>query len=71
MGEEIKNFFKELISIVVIAFVLAMILRTFVVEGSIIPSGSMLPTIQLQDRVMVNKFIYYFIIYFIEKRGVS
>ena len=60
MGEEIKNFFKELISIVVIAFVLAMILRTFVVEGRIIPSGSMLPTIQLQDRVMVNKFIYYF-----------
>lgn len=60
MSEEIKSFFKELISIVVIAFVLAMVLRTFVVEGRIIPTGSMLPTIQLQDRVMVNKFIYYF-----------
>lgn len=60
MSGDIKNFFKEVISIVVIAFVLAMILRTFVIEGRIIPSGSMLPTIQLQDRVMVNKFIYYF-----------
>ncbi len=60
MSEEIKSFFKEVISIIVIAFVLAMILRTFVVEGRIIPTGSMLPTIQLQDRVMVNKFIYFF-----------
>ena len=60
MSEDIKGFLKELISIVVIAFVLAMILRTFVVEGRVIPTGSMLPTIQLQDRVMVNKFIYYF-----------
>jgi signal peptidase I len=61
MNKEIGNFIKETLSIIVIAFILAMILRTFVIEGRIIPSGSMLPTIQLQDRVMVNKFIYYFI----------
>ena len=60
MGKQVKEFFKETISIVLIAFVLAMILRTFVIEGRIIPSGSMLPTLQLQDRVMVNKFIYHF-----------
>lgn len=60
MSKEFKEFIKEMISIVVIAFILAMILRTFVIEGRIIPSGSMLPTLQLQDRVMVNKFIYYF-----------
>ncbi len=60
MSEEMKSFFKEVISIIVIAFVLAMILRTFVIEGRIIPTGSMLPTIQLKDRVMVNKFIYFF-----------
>ncbi len=58
--KEIKGFFKEFISIILVAFILAMILRTFVVEGRIIPTGSMLPTIQLQDRVMVNKFIYWF-----------
>ena len=60
MSKEVKDFIKEVVSTVVIAFVLAMILRTFVVEGRIIPSGSMLPTLQLQDRVMVNKFIYRF-----------
>ena len=60
MTKEVKEFLKETISIIVIAFILAMILRTFVVEGRIIPSGSMLPTVQIQDRVMVNKFIYRF-----------
>lgn len=60
MNGQIKEFFKETLSIVIIAFVLAMVLRTFVIEGRIIPTGSMLPTLQLQDRVMVNKFIYYF-----------
>lgn len=60
MSTEIKGFIKEMLTIVITAFILAMILRTFVIEGRIIPSGSMLPTLQLQDRVMVNKFIYYF-----------
>lgn len=60
MGTQIKEFLKETVSIILIAFVLAMILRSFVIEGRIIPTGSMLPTLQLQDRVMVNKFIYRF-----------
>lgn len=60
MKEQIWDFIKEMVSIIVIAFILAMILRTFVIEGRIIPTGSMLPTIQLQDRVMVNKFVYRF-----------
>lgn len=60
MSNEFKGFIKELLSIVITAFILAMILRTFVIEGREIPSGSMLPTLQIDDRVMVNKFIYYF-----------
>lgn len=60
MSKEFKEFVKETLSIVIIAFILALILRTFVIEGRLIPSGSMLPTLQLQDRVMVNKFIYSF-----------
>lgn len=60
MNKGFASFLKETLSIVVIAFILAMFLRAFVIEGRIIPSGSMLPTIQLQDRVMVNKFIYHF-----------
>ncbi|NLB87972.1 MAG: signal peptidase I [Syntrophomonadaceae bacterium] len=60
MSADIKSFIKEMLTVIVTAFILAMILRTFVVEGRIIPSGSMLPTLQIQDRVLVNKFIYYF-----------
>ncbi len=57
---DLKGLIKETLSIIIIALVLAAILRTFVIEGRIIPSGSMLATLQIGDRVMVNKFIYYF-----------
>ncbi|HNX93504.1 MAG TPA: signal peptidase I [Syntrophomonas sp.] len=60
MNRELKEFIKETLSIVIIAFILAMILRSFVIEGRIIPSESMVPTLKVGDRVMVNKFIYYF-----------
>lgn len=36
------------------------ILRPFVVQAFYIPSGSMEPTLQERDRILVNKFIYYF-----------
>jgi len=52
--------FKELISIVIIAFILSMLLRTFIIEGRIVPSESMVPTIKVGDRLLVNKFIFYF-----------
>lgn len=54
------GFVKETLSILVIAFILSMLLKAFVVEARVIPSGSMLPTIQIDDRVLVNKFIYRF-----------
>ncbi len=36
------------------------ILRPFVVQAFFIPSGSMLDTLQIHDRILVNKFIYFF-----------
>ena len=48
----------ELVKIVVIAFALSWLIRTFVIEPRYVPSGSMLPTIQLQDRLMVDKFFF-------------
>src|SRR5579885_1162646 len=36
----------------------ALALRTFVVQAFKIPSGSMLPTLQIGDHILVNKFIY-------------
>lgn len=36
------------------------ILRPFVVQAFYIPSGSMLDTLQINDRILVNKFVYFF-----------
>jgi signal peptidase I len=42
------------------AFLIAWVVRTWVVQPFIVPTGSMLPTIQLRDQVLANKFIYDF-----------
>lgn len=48
---------KEWVPIIVIALVLSMTIRTYVGEAVVVPSGSMLPTIQINDRLAVEKFI--------------
>jgi signal peptidase I len=64
----LKNFFsRENIEAVLVAIVLALFIRTFVVQAFKIPSGSMLETIQLGDHILVNKFIYGVKIPFIQK----
>jgi signal peptidase I len=46
--------------IVVAALVIALVLRTFVVGTYSIPSGSMEPTLNINDRILVNKLSYDF-----------
>lgn len=60
-------FSRENIEAILIAIVLALFIRTFVVQAFKIPSGSMLETIQLGDHILVNKFIYGIKIPFIDK----
>lgn len=43
---------------IVIAIVLALVIRTFIVQAFDIPSGSMEPTLVPGDYILVNKFIY-------------
>jgi signal peptidase I len=62
-----KFFSRENIEAVLVAVVLALFIRTFVVQAFKIPSGSMLETIQLGDHILVNKFIYGVKLPFIEK----
>ena len=40
--------------------IMAIALRTFIAEARYIPSGSMLPTFHINDRVIINKLIYRF-----------
>ena len=44
--------------LILIAFVLAVVLKTFLVQAFYIPSGSMEPTLAVGDRVLVNKVVY-------------
>ncbi|MCL1874753.1 MAG: signal peptidase I [Synergistaceae bacterium] len=55
-----KPWWRETIETILWALVLALILRTFVVQAFWIPSGSMLPTLQVDDRVLVAKFWNWF-----------
>jgi len=50
----------ELVVMIAVAFLLATGVRTFIVQPYIVPSGSMVPTIEIGDRVIANKFIYRF-----------
>lgn len=57
-GSGVKNVL-EWVVVLAAAFVVAMLLRTFVVETFIVPSGSMLDTIQEGDVLLGEKVSYY------------
>lgn len=60
-GKEEKkpgHFLKELPVLILIAFGLALLIKTFFAQAFFIPSESMLPTLQINDRVLVNKIVY-------------
>jgi signal peptidase I len=53
-----KSTFREYVEAILIALLLALFIRTFVVQAFKIPSGSMLNTLLIGDHILVNKFIY-------------
>ena len=53
-----KSGLRENIEAIAIAVVLALFIRTFVVQAFKIPSGSMKDTLLIGDHILVNKFIY-------------
>ncbi|MBW3659492.1 MAG: signal peptidase I [Actinobacteria bacterium] len=59
-GSSLGAFFRELPVLLLVAFVLAFLLRTFVVQVFYIPSQSMEPTLQVNDRMVVEKISYLF-----------
>ena len=55
-----RSFWRELPILVLIALVLAVVIKTFLVQAFFIPSESMVETLQINDRVLVNKLSYRF-----------
>jgi signal peptidase I len=56
----VKSELREWVEAILIALVMALVIRAFVVQAFKIPSGSMYPTLKIGDRLFVNKFIYRF-----------
>jgi signal peptidase I len=52
-----KSNVRETIEAVVVAFLIALVIRTFVIQAFKIPSGSMIPTLLVGDHILVNKFL--------------
>src|SRR5579871_541548 len=50
---------REIVVLIAIAIVLAILLKTFLVQAFFIPSGSMENTLHVYDRVLVNKVVYH------------
>jgi signal peptidase I len=53
-----KSTFREYAEAIGMALLLALFIRTFIVQAFKIPSGSMIPTLQIGDHILVNKLTY-------------
>jgi len=59
-GKREKHFWRELLIIVVAAAALTLVVKGFVAQVYQIPTGSMENTLQVGDRILVNKLTYHF-----------
>lgn len=55
-----SSFWRELPILLGAAILVAFLVRMFVVQTYWVPSGSMIPTLRIGDRVIVNKLVYHF-----------
>lgn len=60
LSKNAKRNIRDISIIVVIALVFGIVIRSFVFQSFYIPSGSMIPTLPIGDRVLVNKLAYDF-----------
>jgi signal peptidase I len=55
-----RSLLRDLPVLLVVALVIAIVIKTFVVQPFEIPSGSMQDTLNIGDKVLVNKLVYHF-----------
>ncbi len=73
-----RSFWRELPILILVALVIAVLIKTFAVQAFWIPSGSMQETLEIEDRVLVSKLSYRFgevsrgdVVVFDDPRGVQ
>src|SRR5208282_871611 len=54
-----RSFWRELPVLIVVALVLALLIKSFVIQAFYIPSASMQNTLEIGDRVLINKVVYH------------
>jgi signal peptidase I len=59
-GRRRRSFWRELPLLIITALVIALLIKTFVVQAFFIPSGSMENTLEINDKILVNKLVYHF-----------
>ena len=59
-SDDVKGFLRELPALVLLALFLAILIKTFLIQAFYIPSESMVPTLHVGDRVLVNRLAYRF-----------
>jgi signal peptidase I len=60
VATKVENPWRETLQTIGLSVVLALGIRTFVADSRFIPSGSMLPTLQIDDRLIIDKISYRF-----------
>ena len=55
-----SRFWRELPGVLGLSVLLAVLLKTFLIQAFFIPSPSMIPTLEIDDRVLVSKISYSF-----------
>jgi signal peptidase I len=58
-GKRRRSFWRELPVLVIVALVLALLIKSFVIQAFYIPSASMENTLEIGDRVLINKVVYH------------
>jgi signal peptidase I len=58
-GKRRRSFWRELPVLIVIALVLALVIKAFAIQAFYIPSSSMENTLDIGDRVLINKIVYH------------
>lgn len=58
-GKRRRSFWRELPVLIVVALVLALVIKAFAIQAFYIPSASMENTLDIGDRVLINKVVYH------------